>query len=144
MRQNRQEDILREYPEPFAQAYTSNMEGESSEKEGLRSSDGRVQDDESLRCISQDIGEEIAAGKNGVSDPCRSSSEVEHLHGKEGVTGSIPVGGSILFSHRLRPPLRRQTTGLTECIFECMQREEGALHAPRSDRNTEEVIDILG
>ena len=27
---------------------------------------------------------------------CRPSSVVEHLHGKEGVTGSTPVGGSSL------------------------------------------------
>ncbi|KKW39482.1 MAG: hypothetical protein UY85_C0004G0006 [Candidatus Peribacteria bacterium GW2011_GWB1_54_5] len=26
---------------------------------------------------------------------CRPSSGVEHLHGKEGVAGSIPAGGSI-------------------------------------------------
>src|SRR3989344_3334913 len=36
---------------------------------------------------------------------CRPSSEVEHFHGKEGVTGSIPVGGSSLrfCAQKLRP-----------------------------------------
>ena len=34
-------------------------------------------------------------GYRGVFDVCRPSSEVEHIHGKDGVTGSIPVGGSI-------------------------------------------------
>ena len=31
---------------------------------------------------------------------CRPSSEVEHIHGKDGVTGSIPVGGSRIFSDK--------------------------------------------
>ncbi len=42
--------------------------------------------------------EYVIAFSNLRSIPCRPSSEVEHFHGKEGVTGSIPVGGSSLRS----------------------------------------------
>ncbi len=30
-----------------------------------------------------------------INETCRPSSVVEHVHGKDGVVGSIPMGGSI-------------------------------------------------